>query len=538
MLREQVRSPGDWVVLAVAAGLFIAAPPAAAAQDRGSVSRTNAPGAELFQGPVRLIQITVPPAGVETLRKNPRNDVAAAVRDGTNVFAQVAVHLKGATGSFRTVDDKPSWTLDFAEATPRGGFHGFRKIHLNNSVEDPSYLNELISTELFLQAGLPAPRAGHALVELNGRPLGLYVLKEGFTRDFLALHFRNPDGNLYEPIEGGDVSDRMKRLSGLGPNDQLDLKRLARAAQEPDLDTRWKGLEEVLDVNQFCRFMAMEVLLGHRDGYCLAKNNYRVYRNADTGKFVFCPHGMDVLFGNANLTLKPHMAGLVARSIRETPEGRQRYQVELTNLFARVFSVPEITRRVDQRAEELSAGLSRAAAQDLKVQAAALKERIANRAAGIARQLSEPEKRPLRFVEGAARPRSWAKVDVPAGGRLEQTKTSDGRSVLAIKAGPVTSASWRATEKLDPGRYRLEGLARVAGIQPLSYGRNQGARLRVANQPGAASRPLTGDTDWQRLEAEFEVTAESPEAELICELRARSGAAWFDLESLRLVRLK
>ena len=37
---------------------------------------------------------------------------------------------------------------------------------------------------------------------LNGRALGLYVLKEGFTEDFLACHFKQVSGDLFEPGEG------------------------------------------------------------------------------------------------------------------------------------------------------------------------------------------------------------------------------------------------------------------------------------------------------------------------------------------------
>ena len=44
---------------------------------------------------------------------------------------------------------------------------------------------------------------------------------------------------------------------------------------------------------------------GHRDGYCLARNNFRVYHDVDSGRFVFFPHGMDVLFGNPRAAIEP-----------------------------------------------------------------------------------------------------------------------------------------------------------------------------------------------------------------------------------------
>jgi hypothetical protein len=64
------------------------------------------------------------------------------------------------------------------------------KIHLNNSVQDRSYLTEILCGDLFLAAGVPAARGTHARVFLNGRDLGLYGLKEGFDQSFLRRHFR------------------------------------------------------------------------------------------------------------------------------------------------------------------------------------------------------------------------------------------------------------------------------------------------------------------------------------------------------------
>ena len=88
---------------------------------------------------------------------------------------------------------------------------------------------------------------------------------------------------------------------------------------------------------EFVDFMAMEVMVGHRDGYCLARNNYRVYYDVDSDKIVFFPHGMDQLFGNPNATWLPHMAGLVAKAVMETPEGRRQYRERFCALFTNVF---------------------------------------------------------------------------------------------------------------------------------------------------------------------------------------------------------
>src|SRR6185503_20219271 len=105
-----------------------------------------------------------------------RSNVPVTVREGQMVYTNVALHLKGAAGSFRPVDQNPALTLNFDKVAPGQRFHGLQKIHLNNSVQDPSFLCEIICREMFLAAGVPTPRAAHATAELNGRALGLYVL--------------------------------------------------------------------------------------------------------------------------------------------------------------------------------------------------------------------------------------------------------------------------------------------------------------------------------------------------------------------------
>ena len=162
-------------------------------------------GAELFTNALILqIQIDLPAESIASLRKQPREYVRAAVVEGGNTYSNVGVHLKGSE-SFRTLDDRPSLTLDFSKFAKGQKFHGLRKIHLNNSVEDPSYVNEIIGSEMFRTAGVPTPRATRSLVRINGRARGLYVLKEGFTEDFLSCHFNRISDQLYEPEDGNDV---------------------------------------------------------------------------------------------------------------------------------------------------------------------------------------------------------------------------------------------------------------------------------------------------------------------------------------------
>ena len=495
---------------------------------------------ELFQGgPIPHLRITMAPDAISQLRTNARQDVRATVRDGADVWTNVGVHLKGSIGSFRTIDGKPGLTLGFDKFEPTQRFHGLRKIYLNNSVEDPSFMNELIGNELFRAASNPAPRVTHAVVELNDRSLGLYVLKEGFTEDFLARFFQHPDGNFYDLApEGHDVNEAMEKDFGKGPPDRSDLEVLAAAALEADFRRRQQRLAQVLDVERFLTFMAMEILLGHRDGYCLARNNFRVYQDVDSGRMVFIPHGMDQLFGNPRATLDPTMNGLVARSFMEIPENRAVYRKRCALLRTNVLRTDRINQQIDATLDRLRPQLNPNVVAALEREAAALKDRVSSRITQIEKQLQQNPLELLRFEKNVATLTDWQAVDVPDGGELAQTKAQDGRTALMIRAGPMTSASWRTKVLLPRGRYRFEGNLKTEGVERLKFGKHHGAVLKMPMVSAARTEPLLGTQPWKRMQVPFEIGVREQEVELVCELRAAKGTAWFDQHSLRLVRLE
>ena len=119
---------------------------------------------------------------------------------------------------------------------------------------------------------------------------------------------------------------------------------------------------------------------------------------------------------------------------------------------------------------------------------------------------------------------------------MEETQAPDGRRSLWIKAGPRTMASWRSRVLLAQGRYRFQARLRTAGVEPLSFGKNQGAGLRLSGSEPPRPYRLTGDSPWLEQEVEVQVLEATGEVELVCELRAGKGEAWFELSSLRLVR--
>jgi hypothetical protein len=173
----------------------------------------------------------------------------------------------------------------------------------------------------------------------------------------------------------------------------------------------------------------------------------------------------------------------------------------------------------------------------LEEAAAELKKRIAQRRTWLNAELGQPEPSLMEFKDGVALLSGWKAVDAPAATLMEKTKSPDGVLALHIPADSKSLGSWRTKALLKRGRYRFEGRGKVAGVEPLPYGKHQGAGLRVSGR-ARQTEDLTGNSSWRQLSAEFQVDAPTEEVELICELRASAGEVWFDADSLRLALVR
>jgi spore coat protein H len=386
----RTRTLGWFSLGLITLGAWASCCPPALAQEEQEARRNDPAAADaLFtNGAVHILKIQIPKEGLQSLRQAPRTYVKATLQEGSSRFTNVMVRLKGAAGSFRNVDDKPGLTVNLGEAGRT--FHGVKKFHLNNSVQDHTYLSEWVCSDLFCRAGVPAARVAHAVVELNGRRLGLYALLESINSDFLARHFKKSHGNVYSLRDNADIGQRLERMGGREATTGLDLEALAVVARETDTERLQTQLPRVLDVDRFLSFMALEVMLDHWDGYTFNVKNYEVFHDLDTGRMVFMPHDLDQVLRNVSAPIMPQTRSLVSRAILRNPRTRAAYRARFEELATNLFVAPVLTRRIDQQAALLQAGLknydSRLALEVVN-HAGSLKSRINSRAQSLAAQM-------------------------------------------------------------------------------------------------------------------------------------------------------
>lgn len=370
------------------AGLF-ALP--AVAQEKKDEKKKD-PSDEVFKptGAVPKFKITVDPDSLKVLKKEPRKYVRCTVDVGGARFEDVGIHMKGAAGSTRDWDDRPALTLNFDKFKDGQKWQGLDKIHLNNSVQDGSVMHEILGSEMYRAIGVPTARAAHALVELNGRKVGLYGLKEGYNGNWLERNFPDRDkGTLYDGGFLQDIDAPLELDSGKDVK-RKDLEALVKACRDGDHNKRYAAVEKLVDVDLFVKFAVVQALTCDWDGYPRNRNNYRLYFPPKDGKAVFIPHGMDQLWQNPGEGIWPGWGGMVAQTILDHPEGKKRAIAAYKDLVEKQFVIDTLNKRVDEwgnRAKEALATVNKDQAKNYENELRGLKDRLKQRADVIKKEL-------------------------------------------------------------------------------------------------------------------------------------------------------
>lgn len=317
------------------------------------------PTAEIFK-PDHLIEVRIEmaPADWDTMRNQTRDLFTLLAGDCTsqpfpspftdfNAVAtvdgkrleQTTIKKKGFLGSLSA--NRPSLKLKFDDFIPDQEVSGLDSMTLNNAQQDPSVIRQCLGYDLFRKAGLVAPRCNYARVFMNGVDLGIYAHVEGIDKDLLKRHFEKKSGNLYE----GTLSDFNVQFINTfdlkdDKTDRTDLNQVlaAMTASDADLVNR---LSAVMDLDQFIDFWAMETLVRHWDGYAGNTNNFFLYDDPTTNKFVWIPWGADAVFYTGPVTADqaegPLLRGDLARRLYGIPAIRTQYIARLRLFLDTVF---------------------------------------------------------------------------------------------------------------------------------------------------------------------------------------------------------
>ncbi len=295
-------------------------------QDGGSGEGTD-PSAELYDPEhVPRFDIELPASSIAALNETSDEYAPGTLRYGDEVVSEIGVRIKG-EGSWRSLDEKTAFKLKFDKFVPQQAFRGLRRMSFNNMVEDPSFIAERLAYHVFRAADLPAPRCNSALVYVNDEFYGVYANVETEDKTFLRRWFASDDGNLYEEgqvdfLPGAEQDFDLE--TNETQNDRTDLANLIEVFQASEPATYLADLGQALDTDHFLRFTAAEAAVNQWDMYAYTvfyPNNFRIYHDPTTQRFVFLPWGMDLSMKPFRDSQTPHMPVLGLARRGDNPRG-------------------------------------------------------------------------------------------------------------------------------------------------------------------------------------------------------------------------
>ena len=297
--------------------------------------------------------------------------------DGETVKG-IGLRYKG-NGSFLKyvegdVTRRLSFKIDFNEYDDELEFRGLTKVNLNSN---GSLMREPLSYELFREAGIHCSRVGYAKVSLtipgkiDRRPHGLYTVIEQVDKRFLKDRYSSAKGLLMKPSTfgafryfGGEWDEyEIGFVPKTKPTEEQKQRviEFARLIHKSEDDAFEEKVEEYLDVDQFLRFIAVNVLLTNLDSFLGGSQNHYIYLEPESNKFQFFPWDMDSSFGVPQLwsgtpeTCRDmsidHPAGkghTLIKRVLNIPRHKQTYHDYLDTYLNTIFAEEKMRQQIER----------------------------------------------------------------------------------------------------------------------------------------------------------------------------------------------
>ena len=237
-------------------------------------------------------------------------DVPATLIVDGREYPSVGVRFRGNSSYFMTRESlKKSWNISLDWEHKGQRLYGYRTLNLLNSHEDPSFVREVIYSEIGRDY-TPAPKANHVRLVVNGDDWGVYVNVQQFNKDYTRDTFGQAAGDRWKVPANPKAGDG--GLAYLGPDitEYQEAYRLGSKASDgawhalvelcdvlgstPDDDLE-AALDPLFNIDGALWHVAMENVFVDHDGYMSRASDYNLYRDP-AGRFHLVPHDSNETF--------------------------------------------------------------------------------------------------------------------------------------------------------------------------------------------------------------------------------------------------
>ncbi len=284
------------------------------------------------QNTLHTIELYLKAADLEKIDADPAREEYV---EGTLIFqgdtiSPVGIRYKGSIGAFVGCVSGNDWAnpsgyktcpklsmkvkINWEEREEK--FYGLKKLQLHSMNNDPSQMRERLGYYLFREMGVPAPRAVHAKLMINGEYSGLYALVEQVDGRFSRYNFNDGKGNVYKEIwplnSNGQPFSEQRYIQSLETNEDESpdvslIRNFAVAlSQANSLNQQRSIVENNMNIDEALSYCVVDRMIRHDDGpfhwYCSGNNcsphNFYWYEEPVNKKLHLIPWDLDNAFEN------------------------------------------------------------------------------------------------------------------------------------------------------------------------------------------------------------------------------------------------
>jgi RNA polymerase sigma factor (sigma-70 family) len=292
---------------------------------------------------------------------------------GGVAFTNVAARVKGNVKSLS--ERTRAYKVDLNKFAPGQKLGGLDELTFNSLPWDYSCLGEALAYEFFREAGVPAPRTAYAWLSASvtkqweQKPLGLYLMVEAVDNEFARERFGSKATPVFKPVTYNLFEHLGNEWSAYAPIYDLktkatreqqrrviDFARLVSSATDAEFAAR---VGDFLDLDEFARFLAGQVLLPNYDGILADGQNFYMYLDPRSNKFGFIPWDLDSAWGDFWIASKAEQArasiwhpwigeNRFIERVMAVEEFRRIYRSHLEDFLARLYVPDRLQRRIDE----------------------------------------------------------------------------------------------------------------------------------------------------------------------------------------------
>ncbi|MDU6340969.1 MAG: CotH kinase family protein [Clostridium sp.] len=168
------------------------------------------------------INIEIADSDWEDLKENATAEeyYEANVTINGETFYSVGVRAKGNSSLSNIAKDdttdRYSLKIKFDKYVDGQTYNGIEKLALNNNYQDPTYMKEYLSYEIYESLGVPTPEYSYASISINGEPWGFYLAIEDIDERYIEKYYGSVEGNLYKPetmdLNNNDIGQKDEEM--------------------------------------------------------------------------------------------------------------------------------------------------------------------------------------------------------------------------------------------------------------------------------------------------------------------------------------